>query len=184
MPSLPILEGPFSAEISINNFSILWSFRNSSGITEKTFFLSIFTDNSFRHGNLSKLGKSWSRKQHTVSRYLCKEFQNGKFETVILIHHTIFTWKVFTYCYWRKTCLTPLLSGGVGGGLPYAKKRIFSDLHRRMQYGRKLYFRGIISLSFQSPISLRSVAGVSVGLKSEPVSRVVVPCCSWAQYNN
>lgn len=182
MPSLPILEGPSSAEISINNFSILWRFRNSSGITEKTFFLSIFTDNSFRHGNLSKLEKSWSRKQHTVSRYLCKEFQNGKFETVILIHHTIFTWKVFTYCYWRKTCLTPLLVGM--GSLPYAKKRNFLRLAQEDAIWQKTLFQRNYIPEFPKPyFTHRSVAGVSVGLKSESISRIIVPCCSWAQYN-
>ena len=57
--SLPNLEGPYSAEIQTNNFSIWWIYRNSSGITEKKSLSSRFTHRSFRHKNLSKLENSW-----------------------------------------------------------------------------------------------------------------------------
>lgn len=88
---LPSLEGPTSAEIWITNFSIWWRFRNSSGMTEKTFCLSRFTDNSFRHRNLSRLGKSWSRKQHTVFKLLIQ------FINRFIKHFHIFKWKPFIY---------------------------------------------------------------------------------------
>lgn len=88
---LPSLEGPTSAEIWITNFSIWWRFRNSSGMTEKTFCLSRFTDNSFRHRNLSRLGKSWSRKQHTVFKLLIQ------FINQFIKHFHIFKWKPFIY---------------------------------------------------------------------------------------
>ena len=68
-PSLPSLEMSDSAEVWMHNFSMWWRLGKSPGMTESTSGLPVrLTDSSFSFGNLSKLAKSWSGKQHIVCK--------------------------------------------------------------------------------------------------------------------